>query len=105
MSLISIREVLQEPEMHSGWLYLPEQPWTLETQGVFVVDDKDVDPDEDLVPAIVQENNWQEVLDSDTIEDVVENAKAQVVSPTVSQLFEAFIYYVENDAFIDFGAR
>lgn len=105
MSRVSIKKVLQEPQMHSGWLYLPEQPWTLETQGVFALDDKDVDLDENLVPAIAQESNWQEVLDSDTIEDVVENAKAQVLNPTISQVFEAFIYYVENDAFIDFGIR
>jgi len=42
------------------------------------------------------------VLDSTSIEDVVTNAKAQVGNPTQRQLFDAFVYYFENDAFIAF---
>lgn len=100
--VVSVRQILRAPEEHSGWLYLPEPPWTLETQGVFADDDKDADPGDDPRPDVARVNDWQEVLDSDSIEDIVANAKGQIESPTLQQLFDAFVYYFENDAFIEF---
>ena len=101
-NLVRVRQVLQSPEEYSGWLYLPDPPWNLDTQGVFALDDKDADPADDPRPDVAKVNDWQEVLDSASIEDVVDNAKAQVVDPTPQQLFDAFVYYFENDAFIAF---
>ncbi|WP_321575120.1 hypothetical protein [Burkholderia sp. BE17] len=100
--LVTIRQVLQNPGQHSGWLYLPETAWTLDTQGVFAEDDKDADPDADPRPEIARTNDWQEVLDVASIEDIVSNAVAQIENPTIEQLFEAFLYYFKNDAFITF---
>lgn len=100
--LVTIRQVLQNPEQHSGWLYLPETTWSLDTQGAFGEDDKDADPDADPRPEIARTNDWQEVLDVASIEDIVSNAAAQIDNPTIEQLFDAFLYYFENDAFITF---
>ncbi|WP_455768441.1 DUF7716 domain-containing protein [Burkholderia cepacia] len=42
-------------------------------------------------------------LDSDAIEGIVENTSDQIGNPTVDQLFEAFVFYFTNDAFIDWS--
>jgi len=100
--LVSIREILQRPEGREGWLYLPAKPWTLDTSGAFVVLDKDAPPDADPRPDIVKAGSWTEVLDAPGIEDIVENARAQLVAPTIDDLLAAFLFYVERDAFIIF---
>jgi len=46
-NLVSVGQILQSPEEYSGWLYLPDPPWSLDTQGIFAVDDKDADPADD----------------------------------------------------------
>ncbi|MBN3767638.1 hypothetical protein [Burkholderia sp. Ac-20365] len=100
--LFTIRQIFLNPQQHSGWLYLPDPPWDMNTQGVFADDDKDADPDADPRPEIAKTNDWQEVLDVASIEDIVSNAQAQIENPRIEQLFEAFVYYFENDAFIAF---
>ena len=37
------------------------------------------------------------------MEDIITNAKNQLSTPSIEQLFEAFQFYIENDAFIEFG--
>jgi hypothetical protein len=100
--LVTIREVLQAGEQHRGWLYLPERPWSLDTKGTFVEFDKDADPDADEIPELVKKNNWREVLDAASIEDIVDNATQQLGSPSIDDLFKAFQFYVDQDAFIRF---
>jgi hypothetical protein len=100
--LVTIREVLAGDDSYSGWLYLPARPWSLDTKGTFVVFDKNADPDADEIPDLVKKNNWQEVLDAATIEDIVDNAKQQLGSPSIDDLFKAFQFYVDRDAFIRF---
>ena len=39
------------------------------------------------------------------IEDILENLYQQISSPTLDQKIEAINYYIENDAFIDFGDK
>lgn len=94
----TIRRILQDPSAISGWLYLPPLPWTLETEGAFVPYTKD--DDEYSIPEAAKRNDWAVTLDSNTIEDIVENACDQVSEPTIDQLFEAFAFYYQNDAFI-----
>ena len=100
--LVSIREILQRPGDYQGWLHLPARPWNLDTLGVFVVFDKDALPDADPRPEIAKAGGWIEVLDAPGIEDIVENARAQLVTPMIDDLFAAFQFYVEHDAFIIF---
>src|SRR6476469_1487810 len=100
---VRIRDVLVQQDEYGGWLYLTASPWSLETQGVFVKEDKDADPNSDAhVPDIVKRNGWAEVLDAASIEDIVLNAKVQIAEPSEEDLFEAFNFYVDNDAFMDF---
>ncbi|KWB47022.1 hypothetical protein WL35_11475 [Burkholderia ubonensis] len=95
---VSLKRILEQPGDFSGWLYLPPTPWTLDTVGAFAADT--TDPDEDTVPDIAKQPGWRITLDSATIESVVINAHEQVDDPGILQLFDAFVYYVENDAFI-----
>lgn len=97
---VSLERILEEPSEFSGWLYLPPQPWTLRTEGVFAPYTKDSDPAN--IPAIAKKNGWGVTLDSDAIEDIVANAVDQIENPTIDQLFDAFLFYVDNDAFISF---
>jgi hypothetical protein len=83
---------------------LPAKPWTLGTKGIFVKKDKDADPDsEGRIPDIVKQNGWEPTLDAAGIEDIIYNVEDQVDDPTDEQLFQAFIFYIANDAFIDFS--
>lgn len=77
-------------------------PWTLDTEGIFSEDTKGADTDENTAPVIATQPGWQVTLDSATIEDIVINAHDQVDEPSVMQLLDAFVFYVENDAFILF---
>ncbi|MGS0895864.1 DUF7716 domain-containing protein [Burkholderia stagnalis] len=95
---VSLKHILERPGDFAGWLHLPPQPWTLDTEGVFSDDTGGVD--EDAVPAIARQPGWQVTLDSTTIEDIVINAHDQIDEPSLAQLFDAFVFYVENDAFI-----
>ncbi|MCA8001338.1 DUF7716 domain-containing protein [Burkholderia metallica] len=97
---VSLKHILERPGDFSGWLYLPAMPWTLDTEGAFSEDTKDAE--DEAVPAIARQPGWQVTLDGATIEDIVINAHDQIDEPTLAQLFDAFVFYVENDAFILF---
>ena len=84
---------------------MPPKPWSLDTKGVFVIIDENIDPNsEGHIPEIVKVNGWVETLDVNSIEDVIDNAKAQLIVPSLDDLFEAFVFYIDNDAFIQFKA-
>ncbi|CDG19899.1 conserved protein of unknown function [Xenorhabdus poinarii G6] len=106
MNLVSISEILLVPEANpEGWFYLPpdESSWNLKTEGVFSLDSADFPPDSDeFLPIQAKENGWVETLDNGLIEEVVENAKAQLGNPSIDDLFNAFIFYFQHDAFIEF---
>ncbi|MEN8513543.1 hypothetical protein [Burkholderia sp. RS02] len=97
---VSLKQVLETPGDFSGWLYLPPMPWTPDTEGAFSEDTNDTD--EGALPIIATQPGWQITLGSSTIEDIVINAHDQIDEPTLAQLFDAFVFYVENDAFILF---
>ncbi|KAG8150169.1 DUF7716 domain-containing protein [Burkholderia catarinensis] len=97
---VSLKHILEHPGDFSGWLYLPPMPWTLDTEGAFSEDTED---DEDVsAPAVARQSGWQITLDSATIDDIVINAHDQIDEPSMVQLFDAFVFYIENDAFILF---
>lgn len=105
MYLVSIRDVLLFPENNPDtWFYLPpnQAEWNLDTEGVFSLDSSDFSPDSDAyLPEQVRKNGWIETLDAASIEDVLENVKAQLDKPSLDQLLSAFIFYYENDAFLE----
>jgi hypothetical protein len=59
--------------------------------------------DDDENPQIAVENNLTYALGMADVQDIVANAKAQVAECTLGQLFDAFSYYMKNDAFISFA--
>jgi len=94
----SLKHILEHPGDFSGWLWLPPTPWTLGTEGAFT---ESADHTEaDMLPATAPQPGWRVTLNSATIEDIVINAHDQVDEPTVAQLFDAFVFYVDNDEFI-----
>jgi hypothetical protein len=106
MQLIKIRDILTQPESNPDtWLYLPPNPkqWDLDTEGVFSLDSFEFPPDSDeFLPEQVKKNGWVEVLDGASIEDIVINANSQLENPSLDKLFQAFTFYYENDAFLEF---
>ena len=105
MELISIRDVLSHPEENLNWFYLPPNSgqWNLDTLGIFSLDSREFAPDaNEYLPEQVKKMGWIETLDAASIEDVVENAKEELENPSINQLFDAFIFYYENDAFLEF---
>jgi len=98
----ALRLTMQNPQLNLGVLYLPEQQWTLDTAGMFVDFDKDYDPNVDQTPEEVKINNWRETLDTDLIDQVIFNARAQRPTVTMEELVEAFSYYFDRDAFLRF---
>jgi len=64
----------------------------------------DVDELED--PAqhpIALKHGLQDIIGSNEVQDIVINARDQIVGATGEQLLEAFLFYIDNDAFIDFS--
>lgn len=103
MIAVTIREVFEKNGEFSGWLYLPRQPWTLDTEGLFIEMDIDADPSDPFPPALIGPCNLEEALDAAGIEDVISNAHSQLSNPSIDRLVDAFLFYIENDAFIEFG--
>jgi hypothetical protein len=103
LNTLKLRDVLSGKSRHDGWLYMPSRPWGLDTECVFVQSDKDAEPgSKEHLPDSVVSGGWQPILDSESIEDIIFNAEDQLGSPTMNQLLNAFLYYVENDAFLEF---
>lgn len=105
MKLVSIRQVLSAPGEYQNWFCLPpdEQKWALDTLGVFSLDSVDFSPDSDeYLPRQVKEQGWIETLEVAMIEDVIFNAQAQLGTTSIEQLFLAFVFFFQNDAFIEF---
>ncbi|RQS54502.1 hypothetical protein [Burkholderia sp. Bp8984] len=94
----SLKHILEHPGDFSGWLCLPPMPWTLDTEGAFTEDAND--PEATTPPATAPQPGWRVTLNSATIEDIVINAHDQVDEPSVAQLFDAFVFYVDNGEFI-----
>ncbi len=49
---------------------------------------------------IASQPGWRVTLNSATIEEIVINAHDQVDEPSVAQLLDAFVFYVDNEEFI-----
>jgi hypothetical protein len=86
----------------SDTLYLPEEDvWDLTTKGL-ILDPDDVEDDRDDVPMLAEKNCLIDALSIQTIQSIVKNAYEQRSNCTIEELLEAYLYYFDNDAFIDF---
>ena len=85
----------------SDALFLPEDDaWEKDTEGM-VLDPDDVEDDEDDVPRDAKENNLMYALGIQTIQSIVSNLKQQKPDISENDLLEAFLYYYNNDAYIE----
>jgi hypothetical protein len=67
-----------------------------------VLDPNDVeDPDSDDDPEFAVRHGLKYALTVSTTQDIVDNTKQQKVQPSVADLLQAFNYYYEHDAFIE----
>ncbi|WP_066060011.1 DUF7716 domain-containing protein [Robertmurraya korlensis] len=88
------------------YLFLPkDKNWSLDSLCSIInwdaMDEEEIGDDGDT-PIFATDNNLIYVFDIATVQDIVDNAKQQLPEPTEAQLFEAFMYYFNNDAFISF---
>lgn len=104
---VSLRDVLAHPENLPARhrLYLPEgEAWTFETKGL-VLDPNTADEDEDLPPA-AKSAALQPALGVREILSVIRNLRSELLArgrgePQASEVLQAFLFYFDNDAFID----
>lgn len=98
--LIKFKEVLLNADK-LPWedsLFLPkDKNWSLDSLGyLFNLDDLDEDEE---VPKFAIDNNLIYVLSIADIQDIVDNTNQQRQCSELD-LFQAFLYYYNNDAFI-----
>jgi hypothetical protein len=88
------------------WLYLPATvSWTLESL-CLIAESEEVPPEEEDdpdagMPQIAKDNELMQVLSVSEVQDLVENVKAQKSDVSDEELFEAFLYYYDNDAYME----
>jgi hypothetical protein len=58
--------------------------------------------DGSTLPQIALQNGLESALNVAQFQDIVENARQQRPGASVAQLVEAFLFYFDRDAFIDF---
>lgn len=101
--LVTIRDILLQKSQYDGWLYLPDGALDLDSKGVFIRSDNNADPESiDHIPDVVKNLNLKVTIDSETVEDIVFNASAQIKNISLEKLFMAFSHYIKNDAFLNF---
>lgn len=89
----------------SDALFLPEnEVWDNHTEG-FIWDPDDVGDDEDALPKAANENKFMYTLSIQSIQLIVQNAKKQKQNISEDELLQAFIFYYDNDTYIDFNKK
>ena len=85
----------------SDALFLPEdEVWEKDTEGM-VLDPDDVEDDDDDVPREAKEKHLMYALNIQTIQLIVKNLEQQNHHYSEGDLMEAFLYYYNNDAYIE----
>ena len=82
-------------------LFLPEDEiWEFNTM-CMILDPNEVESDDDEVPQAAIENGLSYALDVQLIQAIVQNISEQKKDVTDEDLLEAFLYYYDNDAYIE----
>ena len=85
----------------SDALFLPEEEvWELDTEGL-IWDPDDVEDESDEGPKAAMDLGLIHALSIQNIQDIVYNAKQQKESASADDLLEAYLYYYDNDAYIE----
>lgn len=100
MTLAKVLESADELPWNEA-LYLPaSRDWTLESPAM-VWDPDDVADDEQEVPEVVKERGMVYVLGVSSVQDIISNARQQKANCSTGDKFDALMYYVRHDAFIE----
>jgi len=104
--LKTLREIFRSAAAldENAWVYLPEGEWSLNTTAAVLRSD-DVPPELENepdagVPQFAKERGLRQVLPASTVQEIVNNARAQKPNASVDELLKAFTFYHKNDAFI-----
>jgi hypothetical protein len=102
--LLKLKDVLVNAEDYSfrDSLYLTmDKNWNLNSDCA-VLNSDDLETDEED-PKFALENGLIYALGIHDVQDIVINAKEQNLNCTGEDLLQAFLFYYNNDAFIDFS--
>jgi len=103
--LASLGDVLGSPGRYpwDGSLFLPrDEVWTLQSKCAVIRDEITI-YESDEHP-FANEQGLSLALGVASVQDIVENAKQQLPEANPEQLLSAFLYYYDNDAFIEFAS-
>lgn len=85
----------------SDALFLPEdEVWNGDTEGMVLDPDNVEEGDE--VPEEAKEKMLMYALNIQTIQAIVQNAFQQKSKITIEELVEAYLFYYDNDAYINY---
>jgi hypothetical protein len=100
--LLTVRELLTTETLpFDHHVLLPDDPkWNAQTSCAIVESDEIANPEEH--PLAVA-NGLTISIGTNEVRDIIYNAQEQIADATFDQLLEAFQFYLDNDAFIDFG--
>lgn len=86
------------------WLFLPKGTvWTSKTACAVLKVVPNADDDD--VPEFVKDHELQYAMHISQVQDIVINARLQRKDSTPDMLVQAFLFYYDRDAFIDFDAE
>lgn len=105
---IPFGKLLTEIETHDdqAWVYLPaDAKWTVTSRSL-VLRSLEVAPEEEDDPAAgvppeAGNHSRIQALPVTTVQDLVRYAKDQKPCATEAELFNAFLYYYDHDAFLE----
>jgi len=106
--LVTFREVLANilDMPTTAWIYLPkDKNWSLNSN-VAVLESEEIPPDmEDApdagVPEFAKKHGLIQAVPVTALQDIVGNARMQKGGSTDEDLFKAFLFYYNHDAFIN----
>ena len=85
-------------------LYLPsDEEWSLFSRCAVL--DEDESDGEDETRKFASQHGLAYALGVQQIQDIMTNARAQRPNASAEELFEAFLYYYDHDAYISFRVR
>jgi hypothetical protein len=103
--LIRLRDVLinvEEFEWRDALFVKRDEEWTLDSKCA-VLDPDDVEDDADEEPRFAIDNNLKYALNMQEVRGILKNAYEQKSNCNEDDLFKAFLYYYDNDAFMLFS--
>lgn len=102
---ISLREILNNSASmpwRTALFVDKEKPLELSSE-VILHDPDDISDDDSDIPEAVLAAGFEYLIDTPAVQDICENARAQIENASIDKFFEALNFYLKNDAFIEFS--